>query len=740
MAANYHTEEARLLGQLKELTSSPGFIYTLAQATLESAFIAPEDATNPHSRLNVKELTLTADLMVMGTLDIAYVPSEEELAVQAEKLDSLLEKIHQVAVEPMKEGTLKRSETLDQMEADESDMNILRPHARELVEPFFYVGTGAYDFQYLDLARKKYVHDTNWLVTNVGLSVDQLTEVATKLQCLRESRLRDVLLASTYEAWCGEVLAALLFKRNDLDFLTERQFDAFIERFALTPGEVGHQIDSIGAVNELEFRPIICLGKGLYLMPVPFKLAQSIYESPFYWMWEDQNYRGKATNNRGRVTEEIAAHLLQPVFGSQLYRNVRVQDKRGDITDIDLLAVMGNRALVVQAKAKRLTALSRQGDNGRLQTDFKQAIQDAYDQGLTSRNALLNPENFSLSIQGQPVDFPCPIDEVYLICLTLDHFPALPYVTDRFLTRQIGDPYPLAMSVFDLDALHTYLDDPFDFLHYVDQRVRFSRRVYGSCEMAFLATYLESGLTLSDIHDILVIGEDAIGKVDQDFPTRRGRNKYIADILGTPPSISDAITLKNRWEESRFQHTIKILKGSPDPEAIDALFMIYDFPVKSSERVLHEIEEAQRACAKTGESNARTILLAESSGLSYICFPNLNLNFNDILRNHAEATKYKYKAGRWLGLAGTLSEPVVGVSHEKNAWEANSELDDLARSIFQPDSPRKPGRNDPCWCGSGEKYKRCHLWGPQTCHPALTQPKQMSYRPHIDQSPGGAAR
>ncbi|MBI2886562.1 MAG: SEC-C domain-containing protein [Chloroflexi bacterium] len=21
---------------------------------------------------------------------------------------------------------------------------------------------------------------------------------------------------------------------------------------------------------------------------------------------------------------------------------------------------------------------------------------------------------------------------------------------------------------------------------------------------------------------------------------------------------------------------------------------------------------------------------------------------------------------------------------------------------------RKPGRNDPCWCGSGKKYKRCH--------------------------------
>ena len=23
--------------------------------------------------------------------------------------------------------------------------------------------------------------------------------------------------------------------------------------------------------------------------------------------------------------------------------------------------------------------------------------------------------------------------------------------------------------------------------------------------------------------------------------------------------------------------------------------------------------------------------------------------------------------------------------------------------------PRRIGRNDPCWCGSGKKYKKCHL-------------------------------
>lgn len=38
--------------------------------------------------------------------------------------------------------------------------------------------------------------------------------------------------------------------------------------------------------------------------------------------------------------------------------------------------------------------------------------------------------------------------------------------------------------------------------------------------------------------------------------------------------------------------------------------------------------------------------------------------------------------------------------------------DDLAameRNQATPARGLKIGRNEPCWCGSGKKYKRCHL-------------------------------
>ena len=32
----------------------------------------------------------------------------------------------------------------------------------------------------------------------------------------------------------------------------------------------------------------------------------------------------------------------------------------------------------------------------------------------------------------------------------------------------------------------------------------------------------------------------------------------------------------------------------------------------------------------------------------------------------------------------------------------------FGRGERPPDSALQLGRNDPCWCGSGKKYKKCH--------------------------------
>ncbi len=41
----------------------------------------------------------------------------------------------------------------------------------------------------------------------------------------------------------------------------------------------------------------------------------------------------------------------------------------------------------------------------------------------------------------------------------------------------------------------------------------------------------------------------------------------------------------------------------------------------------------------------------------------------------------------------------------------------------------KPGRNDPCWCGSGKKYKKCHLRSDESGDTGMQVPSAKLHRP-----------
>ena len=93
-----------------------------------------------------------------------------------------------------------------------------------------------------------------------------------------------------------------------------------------------------------------------------------------------------------------------------------MKDDREVATDIDVLAIAGNKAIIVQAKSKRLTELSKTGDEDKLRSDFKDAVQKAYDQGLACRTAVIEKQNTLVSSDGQEIalDYHCdPSDSRY---------------------------------------------------------------------------------------------------------------------------------------------------------------------------------------------------------------------------------------------------------------------------------------------------------------------------------------
>ncbi|SMF53123.1 SEC-C motif-containing protein [Tistlia consotensis] len=87
------------------------------------------------------------------------------------------------------------------------------------------------------------------------------------------------------------------------------------------------------------------------------------------------------------------------------------------------------------------------------------------------------------------------------------------------------------------------------------------------------------------------------------------------------------------------------------------------------------------------------------------------------LEAHMTLRKYSQKADQWFGLC--LSPATGAIRFGKKVvfpWKFDGKMNQMANQLGK--SPKsestarqgpKLGRNDPCHCGSGKKYKKCHL-------------------------------
>jgi hypothetical protein len=83
----------------------------------------------------------------------------------------------------------------------------------------------------------------------------------------------------------------------------------------------------------------------------------------------------------------------------------------------------------------------------------------------------------------------------------------------------------------------------------------------------------------------------------------------------------------------------------------------------------------------------------------------------------------------------SASEPEPGDDHPEGTvydlccqpWDDDYEEDQDEDEDFVPEPVRRTsnrGRNDPCWCGSGKKYKKCHLESDEKSRPAPPSPDE----------------
>ena len=217
-----------------------------------------------------------------------------------------------------------------------------------------------------------------------------------------------------------------------------------------------------------------------------YSLLEAIYESPFFWMVRDKDYSSTALANRGHFTETFIADRLDAVFGaSRVLRNVEIYKNKNRYAEVDVLVVYGDRAIVVQAKSKRLTLEARKGNDRQLKDDFKKAVQESYDQALLCSQALIGdgyrfvlPSGAEIAIGRKP-------KFIFPICVVSDHYPALAFQARQFLQTMATESIqsPLVTDVCTVDVFVEMLNSPLQLLNYLALRARFGSKLSGSNEL-----------------------------------------------------------------------------------------------------------------------------------------------------------------------------------------------------------------------------------------------------------------
>ena len=386
--------------------------------------------------------------------------------------------------------------------------------------------------------------------------------------------------------------------------------------------------------------------------------------------------------------------------------------KKGEtLTDIDLLAVKGNKAVVFQIKSKKLTSLARIGNVENLRKDFHNAVQEAYDQAIKCRDAILNQTAKLINSGGNEIKLDDSINDVYIICLTTDHYPAIAYQARAFLTKKPGNPNPITISIFDLDVLAYYLKDPFEFLYYLRQRVQLYDSFMGQNEVELLAYHLnqklyprkdEEGRSIN-----FVLTEGMAQLIDAHFPS----------VRGDQPATKAMERLHSKWNNPEFQEIIEQLKKSNQSGFTDAIFYLYDLSGRGADQFIAEIKNLKKKCLE--QRKGLRFHMASNEGRHGICYVCDFQNDGKLFRHVTEycvIKKYQMKADLWLGFGAMADSKknVELVMFSADPWQEDSQIEELSRKYYSKSRPmnlhtrQKLGRNDPCFCGSGFKFKKCH--------------------------------
>lgn len=709
--------ESEVFAELVALTAQPGYVYAIALICHRDNLVAYQgeytaddlsDLYDP-KRLIRTEINTLLGLMMRQPLDLS-LPEPSQIQSYVARSDELMAELHDTMSGSIFESLIgNAADGVDHQEFWKGSM---------MREPIFYGPESAYSFQYRDFFVDKHSCDDDWLRQNKGFTSRQAQQVARAMCSSMDSRASKLYQAGKSAKPSADALlahfeftTAEVSQKTTLDIgIVQAVFDA------LTFTGDNAEFQELGDYNSVTATPLLPTGRGSVLLFMHYAIYEALYESPFFWMKDDKAYRQQASDNRGAFVEQFAYKRLAAVFGAgNVFTNVNLIDGKLIVGETDVLVIFGDRVIIVQAKAKKLTLAARKGNDGQLKIDFAAAIQKASDQAWECATAILSGKCRMVDDKGREVTPPQAIKEIYPFCVVSDHYPALAFQASQYLKYQSTEVVqaPLVMDVFLLDVLTEMLDTPLRLLSYVRLRGEVANTLMVSHELTALAYHLHQNLWLDPEVSLISLDDSIAGDLDVAMTVRR------EGLLGkrTPPGIL------THMQGTLYERLIMQIERRADAGILELGFGLLSMDSRTCRNIHEGLTGIAALAVKDGKRHDFTFVIGDGkTGITFHCNPNPDSSAINDLQLHCEKRKYVQRASTWFGVSLNPEGDIqFGMTYDK-PWTQSDALDELTKDMKSPMRigaviktlerglrVNKPGRNDPCQCGSGKKYKKCCL-------------------------------
>ncbi|GEM_PF-1226657 len=414
---------------------------------------------------------------------------------------------------------------------------------------------------------------------------------------------------------------------------------------------------------------------------------------------------------RGAHAEERVFNALERVLGRRnVFRNLTYPDpeKPGGQAEVDVVGVWAGWVVLVEVKAKRHFRFGDFGEVGRLRTDIKNNVHDGFLQALRAKKYLdtggicklmeRSGENRELTLNGAD------IQGTLLLSVSLEHLDGVAFQLQA--ARQLGlfqsGEYPWSISVADLEIVCKHCEGPDVFIHYATKRHDLTNRGLKliTDELGLYGWYLATRFQRPELPerlDVLTLSGYHV-QFDEWEEYQRGDRAVGPQIRLEVPGWTRTVLAELRTR-------------SDDAAAQRVALKILDLPAGILEKLESQVPNATgRPIMGTGIQ--RLELTSRDPAVLVVVGDQPDRQaWAEEVKKRLLVMKHRLKAARALafGILRWDTRPFSTVTWLEWEWTPDPDMDELARE--EPPAVyhdlKQPGRNDPCFCGSGKKFKRC---------------------------------